>query len=312
MNKIEYWNFSDKEIRESAVRMRELSALNYHKKVLSNDKKFKDWVYSFRYDCLRLVEKLIKKAYSGKIMEIGAGTGIYSCILSQYPRIEKIYTLDYSEVCIKELVPFIMSRFNLSESQKNKIYRVVGSFDNIKIADNSLDFIISMGSLHHSEDREKTLRELFRVLKKGGYLIACERASNNNLTNKQLNENLNIEYSDEHKKLMGYEKESKYTRRMNSEHEPLLAEWEYLTTKVGFKSNIFWFQKFSKKSKAGPFGQIFNFFGNCFFRLFGLQLMKKRLSQILHLKILYYPWFSNSKPDDILILAKKVPYYEMP
>lgn len=313
MNKITYWKFSKEGLRETAIDMRDKSSVNHHKKIFSNENIFQMWVYGFRYDCLKLSEKIIGQEIHGTVLEIGAGTGINSCIVSKNVSVEKVYVLDYSKVCVEELITFVIEKFGLLENEKKKLYPIVGSFNDIKLPNNSIDYILAMGALHHSEDREITLNEIYRVLKLGGYLIACERANLNTLTNKNLNLQLDKEYDIDFKIRMGYDPSKKYTRRMNSEHKPILAEWEYLLTKTGFRSYIFWFLKFQKISNLKIIHLVWNIFGKAFFRLFGNMMVKRKLTNVLQIKIPYYPWFSKSKDiDDILIISKKEKYMKMP
>ena len=308
MNEINYWDADCNHNRDSALEMRERSAINYHIKILAEADMFNKWVYNFRYDCLKIIKQVIGKEIHGTILEIGSGTGIYSCLISKLESVKKIYTLDYSKACIEQLLPFVIDQFNLNEKERMKIFPVVGSFNNIQLQDNSIDFIVAMGALHHSEDREVTFKEVYRVLKPGGYLIACERASYDTTTNQELNKELDQEYNQKHKELMGYNVEETYTPRMNSEHKPLLAEWQYLLTKVGFKPRIFWFLKFRKGIKK----LSWNFLGWLLFSMIGPKLFSKSITQILHMRIPFYPWFSKFNPDDILIVSKKIPYTEMP
>lgn len=43
-----------------------------------------------------------------------------------------------------------------------------------KIKQGSADIIISLGALHHSEDKNKTLHNWFKILKEGGYILLRE------------------------------------------------------------------------------------------------------------------------------------------
>lgn len=315
MNEIIEWNYSLNDVRESAIDMRSKSAINYHKKVFSNDKLFHEWIHGFRYDCLNLVEEIIGQKYHGLVLEAGAGSGIYSCHMAKKKNVDKVLAVEYSEECVKNLMTYVIKRFKLNKKQEDKIYPVIGSFDEIKLENNSVDFIIAMGSLHHSENREKTICELYRVLKVGGYLVACERATENTTTNKELNQKLDVEFSNDFKKKMGYKESETYTRRDNSEHDPLMAEWEYLFAKAGFKNSIYWFHRGPRLIRG--IGMIFSIFwhtfGRLFFTLFGHAMMKRRLTQVSFLKIPYFPWFSKSKKaDKVLILSQKLPYQEMP
>jgi ubiquinone/menaquinone biosynthesis C-methylase UbiE len=311
MNSISYWNFSKDTIRESAIDMRSLSSVNYHKKILSDKNNFQKWAFGSRYDCLVIAEQ-ITGPFKGVVLEAGAGTGLYSCHMAKKNLIEKVIPVEYSKTCVEELMTETIRQFNLTPEEEAKIHPTVGSFNEIKLPDDSVDFIIAMGSLHHSEDRDKTLKELYRILKVGGFLIACERASYNEKTNAQLNHDLEIEFDEEFKRSMGYDVHEKYTRRMNSEHDPLLAEWEYLIPKNGFKPTIFWFEKsfldFNKPLKIAS-----KCFSKLVFSIIGYTLMRKKITQIKHQKIPYYPWFTKSEAiDPILIIAEKMPWSEMP
>ncbi|GAB4310458.1 MAG: hypothetical protein Kow0069_10660 [Promethearchaeota archaeon] len=309
MNPVARWHVSGERVRYSAVDMRERSAVNYHMKVLADDDRFDAWVNNFRHDCLRFLRESVGVEIGGVVVEIGAGTGIYSCLLSRYQNVKKVYVLDYSPACVERLFPFVASRFGLSEGEMAKLYPVVGSFDEMELPDESVDFVVAFGALHHSEDRHRTLEEVYRVLKLGGYLVAVDRAAENTTTNAELAARLDVEYSAEFKRAMGYEPDQRYTRRMNSEHEPLMAEWEYLLSLVGFKHWVFWF----KKSHPSTLGRLWRVFAPPFFHLFGNRLARRRLTQLWHAKIPYYPWFSKAKNvDDVLILAKKLPYVPMP
>ena len=129
----------------------------------------------------------------------------------------------------------------------------------------------------------------------------------------KLNDALDTEYDTHLKKLMGYDENQKYTRRMNSEHEPLLAEWEYLLAKCGFQNHIFWFLKIPIGAKYRKFTIIWNAISKLLFKIIGNKLVKRKVTNIFQMKIPYYPWFSESStPDDILIVSKKLPYMRMP
>jgi len=106
LNKTIYWNFSLDKERQSAIDMRDHSAIKYNKRLLSTEDGFKKSVTGFRYDCLKRIKKIIGHEITGIVMEIGAGTAITSCYLSKYKGIEKIFALEYSKVCVEELIPF--------------------------------------------------------------------------------------------------------------------------------------------------------------------------------------------------------------
>lgn len=53
---------------------------------------------------------------------------------------------------------------------------MVGNFDDIKLENESVDFIIEFDSLHHSFNLDKTIRESARILKPGAKLLAIDRS----------------------------------------------------------------------------------------------------------------------------------------
>jgi len=274
-------------------------------------KTFKKYVDNPEYDYFKLIKKILGNDLYGTILEIGAGDGILTCKMTKIKGVNRIYALDYSSNCVEKLMPYVIKKLNLSENEKNLIFPVIGSFNDIKLPDNSVDFVISWTSLHHSEDRERTLKEIYRVLKVNGYLIALEKASPNTHTNLMLNNALDSEYDFSSVNGYGYDPSKNYTRRMNSEHTPILAEWEYWLAKCGFNNKVFLFQYVF----SGVLGWIWRHFGKHFFKLYGDRLLRRGLTDYNFIKIPYFPWFlkdSLYKTTNILIVSRKESYLKMP
>ncbi|MBE2281649.1 MAG: class I SAM-dependent methyltransferase [Ignavibacteriaceae bacterium] len=311
MNEIVYWNFDKSHLKNSAIQMRETAAINYELKLLSDNKKFKAMNNDYCVDAIKMAERIIGTKISGTVVEVGAGSGVYSCSVAKNSGIEKIYAVEYSEKTVKELMTFVIKKNNFVPEIENKIFPTVGSFDEIKLPDNSVDFIIDVGSLHHSEDRERTFKELYRVLKIGGFLIGIDRCSYNTKTNADLQNKLDRVYSKTYKLDRGYNTEEKLTRRMNSEHDPLLAEWEYLLIKVGFKLTLFWIYSFGTDKKLLRI--LYKFTVGIFFKIFGGFLMYRKITQLGNMKIPFYPFFSkNQQMMNMIIIAEKKEYIAMP
>jgi len=51
---------------------------------------------------------------------------------------------------------------------------IIGDFTHIKLVNSSADTVISLGALHHSENKNKTLLKWIQILKKGGFLLLRE------------------------------------------------------------------------------------------------------------------------------------------
>src|SRR3989344_1207043 len=158
----------------------------------------------------------------GEGMEIAAGAAVFASSLARiYPNISKIYALEIVPGMVTKLQPKIIEHTNMV----GRVIPMVGDFNNIKMPNNSLDFVVGFNALHHSNTLHKTLVEIGRVLKPGGKLICFDRAQPNHMTHAQENFLLNIEYSKDYKLQHGLRQEDSYKRSDNGEHEPRLCQW---------------------------------------------------------------------------------------
>ncbi len=92
-----------------------------------------------------------------KVLDLGCGTGRWSIYLAS--KFNEVYSLDPSDA--------IFSAAELTSEFKN-IYLIKASSENIPFDDNTFDFAISLGVLHHIPDTEQALNTLVRKIKKGG------------------------------------------------------------------------------------------------------------------------------------------------
>lgn len=112
-----------------------------------------------------IIEKRFKngsidpRSIEGKtVLDIGCGSGRYSIGLAQFGP-KKVTGIDLGATSIsraKEL---------LAETDIKNVEFIVGSVLDLPFADNTFDFIFCNGVLHHSDDMEKGIQELHRVLK---------------------------------------------------------------------------------------------------------------------------------------------------
>lgn len=110
----------------------------------------------------KYINKYLKEFTNPKILDIGAGTGIYSGYFSN---------LGY-DVTAVELV-----KHNFKQIKKNypKVKSYLGNALNLsKFKDNSFDIILLFGPLYHLisfEEKVKCINEAKRVLKQNGYIF---------------------------------------------------------------------------------------------------------------------------------------------
>lgn len=98
--------------------------------------------------------------YKGKeVLEIGCGLGT---MLMNWAKNESICTaIDLNPTSVKQT----KTRFNL---YKLKASIDLGDANKLIFDNNTFDYVYSWGVLHHSSNIDKSIKELFRVLKPGG------------------------------------------------------------------------------------------------------------------------------------------------
>ena len=178
----------------------------------------------------------IKNILVGDGIDLGGGPGIISgTLVNEFPEINNLILLEYIYEVMKHGFP-IVKKYLLNEKTERKIRPTCGSFDSIKLHENSLDFAIFWDALHHSTNPINTLDEVYRVLKPTGKLIVVDRAHNNNTPQKEINRMLNVIYSEEFLAQNFLPKDKILTRKGNGEHEYMFKEWEYFFNKSSFKN----------------------------------------------------------------------------
>lgn len=115
----------------------------------------------------------------GRILEVGAGDGWCSAAILRHYEVEESFIMEIDEAAIDSLIPETLRNFEVDD---RKVTLVLGSFNAIPHVD-YFDFIIAMGSLHHSENLFVTLRSLWTALKPGGALLSQEPAMADNTSN---------------------------------------------------------------------------------------------------------------------------------
>eukprot|EP01022_Parablepharisma_sp_SALTPOND_P017621 TRINITY_DN28499_c0_g1_i1.p6 TRINITY_DN28499_c0_g1~~TRINITY_DN28499_c0_g1_i1.p6 ORF type:complete len:318 (+),score=20.29 TRINITY_DN28499_c0_g1_i1:3780-4733(+) len=180
MDNIFYWLETDNGTGKIIKENKQIHKLQLQ--ILSSADTIHEWLNRsktyWRKKTLEKFECFLGQEIYGEVMEIGAGTAWCSSILSKKENISKVFTVEFDLFSIKELMPKV---FDALEADVGKIQLVLGSFNDIRLQDNSLDFIFSMGALHHSQNLFRTYSELYRVLKPGGFVLISEPCYSNSL-----------------------------------------------------------------------------------------------------------------------------------
>ncbi|MDO8582795.1 MAG: class I SAM-dependent methyltransferase [bacterium] len=177
-------------------------------------------------------KKIVRKKMSGVGCELGAGPAVFSAILAKRSDVGRIYAVEACAPLVTELMPLLVPA--ITGGGAKKVIGCVGDFSRLEIPSGSVDFIFEFFSLHHSADIGATLAECRRVLRRGGILIALDKARPNSLTENDRERMLDKEYDGAYKKQFGIPLARRLSRRDNGEHEYRLKDWQQAFISAGF------------------------------------------------------------------------------
>ena len=130
------------------------------------------WQRSLREELPRFIPFLTEHCglhFRGRILEIGAGAAWLSAELSKLPNVVELMVTDFSPKLLKDHAPRV---FQLLGASTAKITRTPGDFHQLQFPANHFDFVVCSAALHHATNMVQLLREVKRVLKPGGRLVA--------------------------------------------------------------------------------------------------------------------------------------------
>jgi SAM-dependent methyltransferase len=102
------------------------------------------------------------------VLDLGAGTGWLSLLISRYESVKDVTVLDSSRSNLEGMLPQIAP---LMGGDLSKLRPVVGRFSPLLVPDQYFDVIVESSAIHHAESLPQLLRELARALKPNGYLV---------------------------------------------------------------------------------------------------------------------------------------------
>lgn len=157
-----YWNREEEEAKKKQWYVLD-GDLEQMIKFLDKDRK-----YFAEYESIVNFAAGRGAAIHGVGIDMAAGTGWATALLSKIEAVEKIYALDISRHRLLKIAPIVFNHFG---ANLQKISRVIGSFTDIKLPDDSIDFCFMSSAFHHAADPDKLLAEAHRVLKPGGVVL---------------------------------------------------------------------------------------------------------------------------------------------
>ena len=99
-------------------------------------------------------------------VDLGCGSGYFTVPLSR--RVKKVYGIDVQP----EMLSFLEHK--MRKLKINNIEPLLSKTDEIPLEDESINLLISVNTLHEFDDSEKMIKEMMRVMKKGGQALIVD------------------------------------------------------------------------------------------------------------------------------------------
>jgi ubiquinone/menaquinone biosynthesis C-methylase UbiE len=121
------------------------------------------------------------------ILDIGCGGGINVQRFSNMAPEGKIYGLDYSEVSVEK-----SKELNKDIIEKGQVEIDQGSVSELPYDDETFDLVTGFETVYFWPDFINDLKEVKRVLKKGGSIFICNEASGSNEDKELMEDHINL------------------------------------------------------------------------------------------------------------------------
>lgn len=102
-------------------------------------------------------------------MELGAGSSWFSIVASKIPSVKHITVIEIEEENLKYAENFFLPSLG---GDKSKLTFEKGDFDYLNFDSKSMDFVLVDAALHHTNEIEKLLKNISRILNDKGFLVA--------------------------------------------------------------------------------------------------------------------------------------------
>jgi len=120
------------------------------------------------YEAVQVVDWDSYLPRKGSLLDLGGGIGWLSAYLSRMDCVDHIIFLDSCKHYVDNMLPNV---FQQMSGIMDKVTPVEGLFYPLLLDDDSIETVIVSASLHHVDNMEVVLKEIYRVLKPGGRLL---------------------------------------------------------------------------------------------------------------------------------------------
>jgi len=128
------------------------------------------------------LEKMIKRLDlnpGNTVLDIGTGTGVFlPYLLKMIGDSGQIVAMDIAEKML------LQAR---RKSIKGNIHFLCADVEDIPLRSDTCEVVVCYSSFPHFQDKAKSLREIRRVLKKGGRIFICHTSSRNHINQIHMN-----------------------------------------------------------------------------------------------------------------------------
>ncbi len=120
--------------------------------------------------CLEVLHTDFNRQIAGVGIDLAAGNLWATVYFFNFnlANVDKLYCLEYSKHRLLKIGPEVLNHYRIP---KEKVVLALGSFYDLHIDDQSLDFVFMSQAFHHADDPNRLLKEICRVLKPEGVVI---------------------------------------------------------------------------------------------------------------------------------------------
>lgn len=118
-------------------------------------------------DYVNKVLSFVPKDFSGNLLDVPVGTGIFTAKKYKSLKNANIIALDYSEDMLQK------AKIRFKKLNINNIKFIKGDITKLQFKNESFDLVLSMNGFHAFKNKKSAFIETARVLKKGGIFCGC-------------------------------------------------------------------------------------------------------------------------------------------